>query len=141
MASEAIPAGSGEAVELGHADVHQRDIRSAARDHVHGGAPVVGLTDDFDVRLGFEDHAKARAEQTLVVGDHHRDRSCRRVGLVEGGLLVLVLVPVNARHGHGLGESLEAHRAGRLHQRGDPCPGDAANYLAREHLARSRGIA
>nr|MBA2696117.1 response regulator transcription factor [Actinomycetota bacterium] len=38
-----------------------------------GFAAVRGLADDFDVRLGVEDHGEPRTHDVLVVGDEHAD--------------------------------------------------------------------
>ena len=63
------PARRLDAVDVGHADVHQDDVRPQAprlRDRL---APVRRLADDLDVLLGLEDHAEAGADERLVVGD------------------------------------------------------------------------
>ena len=43
----------------------------SARDRLDGLAPVGGLADHLDVRLGVEDHAEAGADERLIVGDQH----------------------------------------------------------------------
>ena len=66
-----------EAVELGHADVHQDDVGPQRAHLVDRLAAVRGLADDLDVGLGVEDHAEAGAHERLVVdeqdADHVRD--------------------------------------------------------------------
>ena len=62
-----------EAVELGHADVHQHDGRVEARRLVDRLEPVARLGHHLDVLLAGEQHAKAGAHHRLVVGDEHAD--------------------------------------------------------------------
>jgi hypothetical protein len=76
--------GGRQAVELGHADVHQDDRRPEASGLLDGLDPVARLGDDLDVRLAREEHAEAGAHHRLVVGDedadaHRRSPSGRRV--------------------------------------------------------------
>ena len=66
-----------EAVELGHADVHQHDGRVEARRLVDGLEAVARLGDDLDVLLAGEQHAEAGANHRLVVGDEDADRHRR----------------------------------------------------------------
>ena len=63
-----------EPVELGHADVHQDDVRMEAVGLLYCLQPVAGLGHDVDVLLAREQHAKAGADHRLVVGDEHTDR-------------------------------------------------------------------
>ena len=64
-----------DAVELGHADVHQDDGRLEARRLVDRLEPVARLGHDLDVVLAGEQHAEAGAHHRLVVGDEDADRS------------------------------------------------------------------
>ena len=73
VAAARDPPGRLDAVELGHADVHQDDVRRQASGLVDRLAPVRGLADDLEVLLGVEDHAEARADERLVVGDEDAD--------------------------------------------------------------------
>ena len=81
------PAGRGNAVELGHADVHEHDVGRQARDAVDGLVAVRRLADDLDVGVVLEHEPEARPYERLVVGDHdadaHRD-ACRSA---EGGAI------------------------------------------------------
>ena len=63
-------AGRLDAVELGHADVHQHDVGLQPARHVDRLHAVDGLADHLDVVLGVEDHLEAGADERLVVGDH-----------------------------------------------------------------------
>src|SRR5713226_9162780 len=58
-----------DAVNAGHAKVHQDDVRMQRADGVDRGRSVGGLADDFEIRLGIEDHSKAGANERLVVDD------------------------------------------------------------------------
>jgi hypothetical protein len=75
-------AGRGQAVEARHADVHQHDVGAQARGERHRLVTVGGLAHHLEVGLGAQDHAKARAHELLVVGehdlDHHATPSGRR---------------------------------------------------------------
>jgi hypothetical protein len=64
-----------DAVELGHADVHQHDVGRQATRLLDRRVAVGRLADDVDVLLGVEDHAEAGAHQRLVVGDQDADHS------------------------------------------------------------------
>ena len=111
------PLGRRQAVELGHADVHQHHVRAPAGDDVDRGIAVARLADDGDVGLGVEDHAKAGAQQPLVVGDDDRDRAQRRVLARRRRVLaVVVLAPAHERGRHRLRDALdpERARAGRI---------------------------
>ena len=62
-----------DAVDAGHADVHQHHVGSFAADEVDGLLAVGGFARDLHVGLGLDDHAKPRAHERLVVGDRHAD--------------------------------------------------------------------
>ena len=62
-----------QAVELGHADVHQDDVRMEARGLADGFDAVVGLGDHLDVVLVCEQQPEAGAHHRLVVGDEDAD--------------------------------------------------------------------
>ena len=79
-----------EAVELGHADVHQDDRRLEARCLVDCLEPVAGLGDDLDVVFVGEEHAEAGADHRLVVGDEDADAHGR---LLSSGRRVLRMKP------------------------------------------------
>src|SRR5713226_10281923 len=55
-------------VHAGHADVHEHDVRLLRRGRGHGLETVRRLTNHADSVGGFEDDAKAGADQFLVVG-------------------------------------------------------------------------
>ena len=58
-----------DAVELGHADVHQDDVRLEPPGLGDRLDAVRRLADDLDVLLRLEDHAEARPDERLVVDD------------------------------------------------------------------------
>ena len=74
-----------QAVELGHPDVHEDDVRAPAAHEVDCGAPVARLADDGQVGLGVDDDAEPGAQQPLIVGDEDRDGPCGRRGRLVGG--------------------------------------------------------
>ena len=76
-----------EAVELGHADVHQHDRGPEASGLVDRLESVARLGDDLDVVLAGEQHAEAGADHRLVVGDEHADRHGLVAGRAEGCVL------------------------------------------------------
>ena len=65
------PAGRLEAVHDRHPDVDQTHIGTQSACKCDGFCAVTGFADDLDTRLRVEDHAQARADQVLVVGDEH----------------------------------------------------------------------
>ena len=58
-------------VDVGHADVHQHDVRPQAPRLRHRLSPVRRLADHLDVLFSLEDHAEAGADERLVVDDQH----------------------------------------------------------------------
>ena len=62
-----------DAVDLGHADVHEHDVGGQLLGLGHGLLAVLGLGDDLDAVLGAEHDVEAAAEQRLVVGDEDAD--------------------------------------------------------------------
>ena len=62
----------GQAVQPGHADVHQHDVGPAPANRLHRVGAVVGLADDGDVVGRLEDHPQPGADQRLVVDDERR---------------------------------------------------------------------
>ena len=46
-----------DAVEHGHADVHQHDVGTGPLAQLDAEPAVLGVADDVDVGLGIEDHA------------------------------------------------------------------------------------
>jgi len=67
------PPGGRDAVDRGHADVHEHDVRPGLADEGDGLVAVGGLADDLDVVPGVEDHPEAHPYQRLVIDDHHPD--------------------------------------------------------------------
>jgi ABC-type branched-subunit amino acid transport system ATPase component len=63
------PGGGLDAVHAGHADVHQDHVRIQAARLVQCLAAVGGLPGHGQVRLGFQQHPQALADEILVVGD------------------------------------------------------------------------
>ena len=70
-----------DAVDPGHADVHQHDIRPQRRRLGHRLVAVRRLAHHVDVRLDLEDHPEPGPHQRLVVDDQHADRGRRRVAV------------------------------------------------------------
>jgi hypothetical protein len=62
-----------DAVEAGHADVHQHDGGRAAAGQFYGLEAVLGLPDDLDLGVCFEQFAEAGAHERLVVADEDAD--------------------------------------------------------------------
>jgi hypothetical protein len=56
---------------LRHADVHEHHVGLEALDQRDRRAPVGRLSHHLDVLTGVENHAKAAANERLVVGDRH----------------------------------------------------------------------
>ena len=67
------PPGRLEPVEVRHADVHQDDVGVELAGCPERLLAVARLADDLDVRLRLEDHAEARAHESLVVDDQDTD--------------------------------------------------------------------
>src|SRR5690606_6131485 len=63
------PLGRLDPVHAGHAHVHEDDVRTQRDRLAHGGATVVRLADHLEIVLGLEHHAKAHADERLVVGE------------------------------------------------------------------------
>ena len=63
-----------DAVELGHADVEQRDVGLESLAAEHRLVAVLGLGDDLDLRLGLQHHPQAGSHERLVVGEQDPDR-------------------------------------------------------------------
>ena len=76
-AAEQLP-GRLDPVDLGHADVHQHDIRRDAARLLDRLSPVGRLADDLEVGLRLEDHPEAGAHECLVVDDQHAHRPAAR---------------------------------------------------------------
>jgi hypothetical protein len=72
------PSGGFDAVEVGHADVHQHDVRQHPADGVDRLVAVRSLAYDVDVGLGGEDYPEAGADELLVVGDEDADHGASR---------------------------------------------------------------
>ena len=62
-------AGRLDPVDVGHADVHEDDVRSQAP-RLRDRLPAVrGFADNFHVLFGIEDHAETRTDEGLIVDD------------------------------------------------------------------------
>ena len=72
--------GGGEAVDAGHADVHQHDVGALAARERDRLVAVARLADHLDVVLGVEQGPEAPAHQRLVVGEHDPDHRCPPIG-------------------------------------------------------------
>src|SRR5581483_10035303 len=76
------PAGCVDAVELGHADVHDDDVGVELTGEAQRFASVGGFADDLDVALQFEDEPEALPYEGLVVGEQdarHRGGGVRGI--------------------------------------------------------------
>ena len=67
------PARRLDAVQPRHAHVHEHDVRLVQARELDGLRAVRRLADDGDVGLRLEDHAKAAADQRLIVGQQDAD--------------------------------------------------------------------
>src|SRR6266545_887180 len=63
-----------EAVDLGHADVHQHEVGAKLARECHSLASVGGFAGDFEVGFGVEKRAEAGADDRLVFGEQDADR-------------------------------------------------------------------
>src|SRR5918996_2233465 len=61
--------GCGDAVQVGHADVHEDDVRAEFERALDGGPPVSGLADDPQPLVAREDGPEAGAHEVVVVDD------------------------------------------------------------------------
>ncbi len=62
-----------DAVDPGHADVEQADVRAELVGEGNRLAPVGSLGDNLDVGMSGEDHRETGADEVLIVGDEHPD--------------------------------------------------------------------
>lgn len=60
-----------QAVDAGHGDVQQHQIRMQVVALLQHLLAVFGLADHLDVRMFTQQHAQALARQRLVIGDQH----------------------------------------------------------------------
>ena len=60
----------GQAVEVGHLVVDQRDVGSLTTDRLEGVPPVPGFGDDHDTAVLRQPPADAVTEEGVVIGDH-----------------------------------------------------------------------
>ncbi len=67
-------------VDVGHANVHQHDVRPQATRLRNRLFPVRGLADHLDVLLSLEDHAEAGADERLVVDDQDAEAHAGATG-------------------------------------------------------------
>jgi hypothetical protein len=64
----------GEPVHLGHADVHDHDVRAQLAGEPHRLPAVRGLADHGDVVGAVEEGPEGLAQQCLIVGQQHAER-------------------------------------------------------------------
>ena len=69
-----------EAVEDGHANVHEHHFGYEALRQLHGRFAVIGLPDDLDVVLRIEQSAEAGADKRLIVCEQHGDHRAPSIG-------------------------------------------------------------
>ena len=73
----AQPARRLNAVEPGHFEIHQDDVRCQGRPPLDQVRAVDRLADDFDPRVFIEQPGQPGSKERLVVGDHDSGRpSC-----------------------------------------------------------------
>ena len=72
------PPGCLQTIDAGHPDVHQHDVGAMLACERDGLGAVFGLTDDFDVVSGVQQHAKAGADQRLIVGEQDADHDAAK---------------------------------------------------------------
>ena len=70
--------GRGDAVEAGHADVHEDDVRGRDAERLQRVAAVAGLAHDGHVGLGVDDEPEACAHERLVVDEEDADHGWDR---------------------------------------------------------------
>lgn len=68
-------AGGLDAVEVGHADVHDHDVGAGAAGKPDGLAAGAGLADDRHVGGGLDEHREGLPDQGLVVGEQYADHA------------------------------------------------------------------
>ena len=66
-------AGGLDAVEVGHADVHQHDLGMQSPRCLDGLCAVARFCDHLEVRFGVQDDPEASADKLLIVGDQDAD--------------------------------------------------------------------
>src|SRR6266581_2912079 len=64
-------AGRLDAVEVGHLDVHQHDVRLRGEGDLDRVEAIDGFADDGDAVIAVEQSGQSRPEKRLVVRDHH----------------------------------------------------------------------
>ena len=77
-----IGPGGLDAVDAGHADVHEHDVGGELLGLDDRLFAVLGLGDDVDALFRVQDHVEPAPEQGLVVGDHHPDDAIALCGFV-----------------------------------------------------------
>ena len=103
-----------DAVESGHADVHQDDVRVQAACLCECLAAVAGFARDAEIWFGFHQHAQALADQVLVVGDQHADHGGSPIGSQAQ--------TVNPPPGRGPARRSPPNSATRSRMPVNPCP-------------------
>src|SRR6266536_3164433 len=83
-----------EAVDAGHADVHQHHIRLQLYRGLDRFEPVSGFCNDLDLWIYLEQLAKAGADERLVVGD---DDANAQLGTPPRGSRAFTLKPPSPR--------------------------------------------
>ena len=64
-----------EAIDVGHADVHEHQVRLQPARQLDGFAPGGGLADHFEVRLGLEHRPESKPRQLVIIGDDDPTRA------------------------------------------------------------------
>jgi hypothetical protein len=89
--------GGGEAVDLGHPDVHEHHVRRIPVDRSEHLGPIGRLSHHVHVGRGVEDHRDRRPYQRIVVDDDDR-KVAGNVSLALGvvGLAAALVIPLSA---------------------------------------------
>ena len=69
----ANPLGRLDAIQQGHADIHQDHVGLVALRELHRDQPIFGLPDDFHVWRVFKDDAQPFPHQALIIRDQDAD--------------------------------------------------------------------
>ena len=97
--------GGGDAIELRHIQIEQRDIGPQLPRQLDRFATVFGFTGQLQIVFGQEHHAQAEAKDGMIVGDQHANRG--HSGRPSSGRRAVTVVPA-------AGSDVSAKRAAQL---------------------------
>ena len=110
-----------DAIQLRHSDVEHRDIGMMLRGELHGFASIVGLGDDFEIRLLLEQKPESRANDRMVVGEEDADHYptiLPALTCVSLGCMATIVAPPFA--GNVLGSAADSFIVAEWRDAGDP---------------------